>query len=511
MKITKEYIINTHYNGIHPTCKCGCGTMLSFKPLKNGPWFPEYTKNHAPKKKHSEETKKKIGESCKKKSMELFGVENPFQSTAIKNKIRQTNLQKYGVENYTQTDAWKQFATSQVHTPETRRKIQETNQAKYGANSFTASDFGKMQARKKSIIRHYGSWQEYTNRLQNNHVTCATPENQFYTQQHIEFVCQLCKHSWKEIGTIMPACEPCQQKLSLSGRSKLEASLFAWIDSLGIQFVPNKVFTNLLGKKYSLDVYIPDIHVGIEMNGLWWHSEVHGNKDSKYHSDKLEFFAKQDIRVINIFEDEWNRKSSIVKSKLLHMLQKSGGTQIYARSCTVQEITAQECRQFLEQSHIQGFAPAQIYLGAFYDGVLVGCMTFLPAGRFSKSSTVDSYELVRYATNVTNRYPGLGGKLLKYFIKTYAPKHIVSYADRRFTLSGRNIYTVLGFELTGITPPNYFYTRGSTRHNRIKFQKHKLANILPAFNPSLTEWENMKQNGYDRIWDCGHLRYEMTL
>ena len=24
-----------------------------------------------------------------------------------------------------------------------------------------------------------------------------------------------------------------------------------------------------------------------------------------------------------------------------------------------------------------------------------------------------------------------------------------------------------------------------------------------AFDPELTEWENMKINGYDRIWDCG--------
>ena len=43
------------------------------------------------------------------------------------------------------------------------------------------------------------------------------------------------------------------------------------------------------------------------------------------------------------------------------------------------------------------------------------------------------------------------------------------------------------------------------RFNRVKFQKHKLANILEIFNSELSEVENMYANGYERIWDCGNL------
>jgi len=32
---------------------------------------------------------------------------------------------------------------------------------------------------------------------------------------------------------------------------------------------------------------------------------------------------------------------------------------------------------------------------------------------------------------------------------------------------------------------------------------------LETFNPDLTEWENMKVNGFDRIWDCGNLVFKM--
>jgi len=40
--------------------------------------------------------------------------------------------------------------------------------------------------------------------------------------------------------------------------------------------------------------------------------------------------------------------------------------------------------------------------------------------------------------------------------------------------------------------------------SRNKFQKHKLEKQLDSFDPVKTEWENMKDNGYDRFWDCGN-------
>lgn len=50
-----------------------------------------------------------------------------------------------------------------------------------------------------------------------------------------------------------------------------------------------------------------------------------------------------------------------------------------------------------------------------------------------------------------------------------------------------------------------YYRKGyQLLESRIKYQKHKLLKLLKAFSPSLTEWENMKNNGYDRIWDCGN-------
>ena len=50
-----------------------------------------------------------------------------------------------------------------------------------------------------------------------------------------------------------------------------------------------------------------------------------------------------------------------------------------------------------------------------------------------------------------------------------------------------------------------------TLQPRIKFQKHKLKNILEKFDEKLSEAQNMANNGYNRIFDCGNLVFVKIL
>lgn len=64
------------------------------------------------------------------------------------------------------------------------------------------------------------------------------------------------------------------------------------------------------------------------------------------------------------------------------------------------------------------------------------------------------------------------------------------------------------------TGPSYWYFNKKTPYelkHRYNFKKSELVEVLKSPNPLLSEWENMKNNGYDRIWDCGYLKYEMTI
>jgi hypothetical protein len=91
---------------------------------------------------------------------------------------------------------------------------------------------------------------------------------------------------------------------------------------------------------------------------------------------------------------------------------------------------------------------------------------------------------------------GGASKLLKYFINNHGSS-IITYADR--TYSNGDLYEKIGFTLLKTNPPSYRYMKNSITYNRLHFQKHKLKDKLNLFNPELTEYQNMINNGYDRI------------
>ena len=256
----------------------------------------------------------------------------------------------------------------------------------------------------------------------------------------------------------------------------------------------------LKGKE--LDIYIPEKKTGIEYNGLIWHSEKFG-KDKNYHLDKTLECEKQGVRLIHIFENEWCKNKKIVQSKLLNILHKSNLPKIYARDCNVKIIRKENSREFLNKNHIQGSGGGSIHLGCYYNDELVGVMAFK---RERKDS--DKWELTRFATDITKHCVGVGGKLFKYFVRTYNPSEVKSFADRRWTLDkDNNLYTKLGFKLDSILKPDYYYINNKTSFlHKFNFRKqilHKKYD-LPL---TMTEDEMTEKLGYYKIWDCGLFKY----
>lgn len=245
-----------------------------------------------------------------------------------------------------------------------------------------------------------------------------------------------------------------------------------------------------------LDIYIPEKKLAIEYDGIYWHSQIN---DKKYHLNKTKLCEEKGIQLIHIFENEWLTKQEIVKSRILNLLGIYQKT-IYARKCEIKEINSKTSVEFQNKNHIQSSTNTKINIGLYFENELVSLMTF-GKNRFSKKY---QYEMVRFCSKLNYHVVGAASKLLKYFEEKYQPKSIVSYADRRWSTG--NLYKKLGFKLENISEPNYWYWKDlKFLENRIKFQKHKLKNILENFNENLSEYENMKNNGYKRIFDCGNL------
>ena len=67
-----------------------------------------------------------------------------------------------------------------------------------------------------------------------------------------------------------------------------------------------------------LDIYIPELKLAFEFNGLWWHNEIY--KENNYHFNKTELCEAKGIQLIHIYEDDWMYKQDIVKSMILNNL-----------------------------------------------------------------------------------------------------------------------------------------------------------------------------------------------
>lgn len=293
-------------------------------------------------------------------------------------------------------------------------------------------------------------------------------------------------------------------KCSYLGPSDIEIELKAFLKSC-IQCEILTGARNILPSGKELDIYIPELKLAIEMNGVYFHSTKF-RPDPKYHLNKTEEAEALGIKLIHIFSDEWLKKKELVKSRLQAILNKSPRT--FARKLKVRILPWSETRFFLENHHTQGAGHGTKFnLGLIDDlNEIKACMTFSNI-RYGKTKT-GKYELVRYCSDGT--VVGGFSKLLNFFIKTYQPNEIISYADRRW--SQGNVYEQNGFSLVGKTNPGYFYVGEDwVRYSRQVFQKHKLQKRYTNFDPSLTEEQNCNNNGLYRLYDSGHLIYKMEI
>ena len=415
---------------------------------------------------HIDKIVKKREETCQKK----YGCCNPTQNKNIRKATKNTCLERYGVENPAQS-------------PEVKKKFLATLQKKYGV----------------SHPRQINIPKEVLDKIQ---------DREWLIDQHINQ-----KKTLRQIG----------KELNLSGATiphifqKLNIPIQHYKSSSEerelIEFVKliyeKEVVENCrwLYPPYEIDVYLPDKKLAIEYDGIFWHSfdKPETSAEKNYHLNKTTKCEQKGIQLLHIFSNEWTDpiKQQIWKSIIASKLG-SYDQVIFARKCQVKSVNNFDTRTFLESNHLQGYGISKINLGLYYDDILVSLMTF-GNPRFNKNY---EWELVRFCNQMNTKVTGGASKLLKHFVRTNSPKSIISYADRRHSTGG--LYDALGFTQVRKTKPNYFYTKKNNcvlLESRLKFQKHKLPNILSNFDSALTESQNMFNNDYRRIWDCGNLVY----
>ena len=63
-----------------------------------------------------------------------------------------------------------------------------------------------------------------------------------------------------------------------------------------------------------MDIYIPELKLGIEVNGDYWHSTQKSDKNNQL--IKTNLCESKGIRLIHIWESEWRRDKEFIKGLL---------------------------------------------------------------------------------------------------------------------------------------------------------------------------------------------------
>jgi len=147
-------------------------------------------------------------------------------------------------------------------------------------------------------------------RLKELNLTLLDPEYVDNTVKH-KWKCLTCDHVFWRKWLANLKCPKCSHSNRISkGESKQEKELLKFVKSLSLQCKILENTKNILinkkdhRKSLELDIYIPDLKIAFEYNGLYWHSEKYGC-GKEYHMKKTLKCEKLGIRLVHIFEDEW--------------------------------------------------------------------------------------------------------------------------------------------------------------------------------------------------------------
>lgn len=437
------------------------------------------------KDKISESNKQNADQSLikrKQTNKELYGTEFLLQQTEYINKAKATTINRYGVDNIFKTP---EFIKQNI---ERRKNISSDEKEERRHRSYIS----KFKTNFRKELYHY-----------KDSVPLFTENDWYLDITERKYFCLICNKEFCRYSTNITRCIHCYP----IDKSLAESEIYDFITSLYSGEVLQTDRQTI--KPLELDLYIPDKKLAIEYHGLMWHSYGEGEswerlnniekENKEYHLNKTNKCIEKEIQLLHIFENEWEDDikkeiwKSIIKTKL-------GFNKIIgARECKIKELSNKEKETFLNDNHLQGNINASVNLGLLYNEEIV-CLLSMGIPRYKKNFV---WEILRYANKKDISVVGGFARLLSNFRKTNIG-NIITYADKRY--SNGNLYKQNNFTELPDSKPDYWYClpRKMKLEHRSNYQKHMLYKKLEKFDPALSELENMFNNGWRVIYDCGN-------
>ena len=273
----------------------------------------------------TQEYKEKYKNTC----LEKYGFDNASKNEKVKQKSKNTCLEKYGFISPTQNELVKEKSKQtcivnnnteySMQNESVKEKSKQTCIENYGVDNPSKSNEIKLKKESNSLKKY----------------NCKNPY-QFVSKNHMlekyNFILNIdydkkiyhckCKEGHEydipisifhnRNSTEMEICTICHK----IKKSYKEKDLFNFINKNYKNTIIKNDKKTLNGRE--LDVFLPDIKMAFEFNGVYWHSNLY--KKDNYHYDKYLECKSKGIQLIHIWEDEWIYNNKSIKTKIKKLL-----------------------------------------------------------------------------------------------------------------------------------------------------------------------------------------------
>lgn len=242
----------------------------------------------------------------KQKCLRDYGVESTWQRKDVIQKIKQTKLLKYQDENYTNREGFaktllERYGIDNLSSlPDWQDKVRNTKLLRYGSMSY--NNASKMGQTKQEI--------KTTFELEHNCTAMQTVFDMYGCGwYYVRLVPVIFNNALAYVhNEDIPKIE---QYASIIHTSQFEDKLLQFIQTFYSKNIikhSRKIIAPL-----EVDIYLPDMKIGIEFNGTYWHSVEQG-KSKRYHLEKSLACREKGIRLIHIYEfEDFEQQKQLLK------------------------------------------------------------------------------------------------------------------------------------------------------------------------------------------------------
>ena len=406
------------------------------------------------------------------------GYDNPMNNPECIEKHKKTMLERHGVEYSCQTENAQnkreksiitKFGSLNVLTPSIENKYGSVSNMRKVLTPQISKTFKENHLRNFIERLNQHDYDYISNNENSFRVRCLVCGNEFDISRN--------SANYKMLHNL-PLCQKCNPKKN-TYRSGAEEFILQEISSFYSGIIESN--RRIGGKE--CDIVIPEKKLGIEYNGIYWHSEEYKPKTS--HIAKKRTFEKEGYDLMYIWEDDWQNATK-KKIILANIKSKLGIYDFIVDSSNTifKFVRFEEAKKFIEENMISAKdVNIDESYGLYYNDELVELLTiYNEPKRNSKIASI----VVKCGYQISNG--------LKKIIEGMRPlvKYLVIFWETSNDLYPINMTTYQGVSLkkeSDIKPKYSLVIEG-------KREDYK---------------EELKDSGYKKIFDSGKVKYKIFL